>query len=346
VGAYGRVIRPLLFRLPADRGHDIAQAALRVPVAGRFVGAGSRVDDPRLATSLAGLAVRNPVGLAAGFDKNGTMLKSLRHLGFGYLVVGSATLAPRAGNPRPRLVRYPDRQSLANSMGLPNRGVDRLVEVLRRRPAGDVPVLASICGFTPDETLALVEKVAPHADGVEIGLVCPNTTDSVRMRELENFNQLAAALPRERPGPLFVKLPPDHNPQERVFLLDLVDVCVTYGIDGICLSGGRDVREPKLAAGKGSLAGRETFAAALDSVGAVAAHAGGRLAIKASGGVFTGADAAAMLRAGATTVEVYSSFVFEGPRVATKINRELLRLAEAGELALSGAVPPPSSATR
>jgi dihydroorotate dehydrogenase len=346
VGAYRRVVRPLLFGLPADRGHDLAQAAMRLPGAGRLMGAGGRVDDPRLATSLAGLALRNPVGLAPGLDKNGSMLKGLRHLGFGYIVVGSATLAARRGNPRPRLVRYPDRRSLANSMGLPNRGVDRLVEVLRGRQAGDVPVIASVCGFTPDETLALVEKVAPYASGVEIGLVCPNTTDSVRMRELENFTRLAKELPRDLQGPLFVKLPPDHSPQERAFLLDLADVCVEYGIDGVCISGGREMLEPKLAVGRGSLAGRATYAAALDSVTAVAVHTKGRLAIKASGGIFTGEDAAAMLRAGATTVEVYSAFVFEGPQVASTINRGLLRLADAGALALSGAVPPPSSANR
>lgn len=343
MGVYDRVVRPLLFSLPADRGHDLAHTMFRLPGAGRLLGLGSRVDDPRLATTLAGIPVANPVGLAAGLDKNGDMLAGLRHLGFGYLIVGSATLRPRAGNPRPRLIRYPDRLSVANSMGLPNLGVAHLVQVLKTRPARDVPVFASVCGFSPDETRELVRTVAPYADGVEIGLVCPNTSDSVRMRELAAFDELAASLPHERPGPIFVKLPPDHNPAEREFLLALTDVCLKYGIDGVCLSGGRDVVEPRLAKGKGSLAGRDTFADALDSVTAVAAHVGDRLCIRASGGIFTADDAAAMLRAGAHAVEVYTSFIYAGPRVATRINRGLLRRSD---WSVTGAVPPPSGATR
>src|SRR4051794_4392359 len=113
MGVYRRLVRPLLFALPADRAHVLAQRALRWPAPWALFGAGQAVDDPRLRVQLAGMELSNPVGLAAGFDKDGDALPALRHLGFGYLVVGSIMPQPRAGNPLPRNVRYPRRESLA-----------------------------------------------------------------------------------------------------------------------------------------------------------------------------------------------------------------------------------------
>src|SRR5262245_45993042 len=109
-------LRPLLFRLPADRAHDLARLALRVPAAFRLLGRSARWRDPRLATDLAGIPLTNPVGLAPGFDKDGDLLPSLQHLGFGYVVIGSLTPEARAGNPRPRLVRFPDQHTVATFM--------------------------------------------------------------------------------------------------------------------------------------------------------------------------------------------------------------------------------------
>jgi len=185
-------------------------------------------------------------------------------------------------------------------------------------------VIASVAGFSPESILAGVAALEPHVAAVEVGLICPNTSESERMREIELVGDLVARLGRRRTRPTFVKLPPYHSPEDRTRVLAMADLCIGAGIDGVSLNGGRQVVEPRLSAGHGSLAGRETFADALRIVGEVADHAAGRLAIRASGGVFTGDDAAAMLRAGAVTVEVYSSFVYRGWRVAEQINRRLL----------------------
>jgi dihydroorotate dehydrogenase len=275
---------------------------------------------------VAGIELANPVGLAPGFDKNGLMLPSLRHLGFGYLVVGSATPQPRPGNPKPRLARDPATRSIMNSMGLPNRGIPALVERLRKRPAGDTPVIASVVTFTPEETPAAISAVAPYADAVEIGLVCPNAREE-HMKELSAFTQLARTLPNVG-KPVFVKLPPVNSPEEQDFVLAAVNTSLEHGVGGFSVSGGHTEAVAALKVGKGSVAGRRTFEDALRNVRLVAEASQGKLPIRASGGVFSGADAAMMMAAGATTVEVYSSFIYEGPGVARLITRQLAALLD------------------
>ena len=323
---YERWLRPLLFRLSADQAHALARFALGLPVIWQLLGAAARQSsaDQRLATSLAGLCLANPVGLAPGFDKSGDLLPALSRLGFGYLVVGSITREPRWGNPFPRLVRYPERQAIANSMGLPNRGLAAAVDRLRRAPTAGCPVIASVAGFSADELLQSVREIEPHVAAVEIGLVCPNTTETERLEEQRIFSTLVDGLRGAR-KPVFVKLPPHHSLADRDHVLALLDECLAVGLAGVSVSGTRQIVEPRLGSGRGSLAGREVFPDTLRVVSDVAERSAGRLAIKASGGVFNGEDALRLLEAGATTVELYSAFIYHGWEVAGRINRELLR---------------------
>jgi dihydroorotate dehydrogenase len=280
--------------------------------------------DGRLATDLGGLAISSPIGLAPGFDKSGDLVPGLATLGFGYITVGSITTEPRAGNPRPRLLRYPERQSLANCMGMPNRGLQAAVRLLRRpRPPGP-PVIAAVAGFSVDELLAAAAAVEPFVDAVEIGLVCRNTPESFQMAELPTFVAIAEGLARQKRKPTFAKLPPHHTPAEGARTAAMVDVCLSGGFDGLSISGTRTVTDARLSMGHGGIAGRDTAADARRILDDVARQAGGRLAIRAAGGVFDGADAFRFLDAGATAVEVYSAFIYRGPTVASKIGRELL----------------------
>src|SRR5262249_3448188 len=161
----------------------------------------------RLRTDLAGIPLSSPIGLAPGFDKDGDLLPALRHLGFGYVAIGSLTPEPRAGHPRPRLVRYPDRLSIANSIGPPNPGIGAAARRLQSCPVTGVPVIASVAGFSPESIVAGVATLEPHVAAVEVGLVCPNTSESERLRELELVGQLVTDLARHRQKPVFVKLP-------------------------------------------------------------------------------------------------------------------------------------------
>jgi len=323
---YASLLRPLLFRLSADQAHELARLSLRAtPLLWSALGSSARWEDPRLATELSGLPLRNPIGLAPGFDKNAEMLPSLSQLGFGYIVVGSITREARFGNPFPRLVRYPSRQSISNSMGLPNRGLAEVVPALSRpRRSNWPPVIASVAGFSSDELIEAAANVEPHVAAVEIGLVCPNTTETERLEELRIFSALAEGLMRRIRKPLFIKLPPHHSDADRERIFRMLDVCMRVGIHGVSVSGTRPVVESGLGMGRGSLAGREVFADAVRIVEDVVGYTDGGLVVRAAGGVFSGEDALRMLEAGATSVEVYSAFIYRGWGVAGLIKRELI----------------------
>jgi dihydroorotate dehydrogenase (fumarate)/dihydroorotate dehydrogenase len=277
-----------------------------------------------LRTDLGGLALRTPIGLAPGFDKSGDLVPGLARLGFGYVMVGSITTAPRAGNPKPRLVRYPDRASVANCMGMPNDGLAEAVRYLSRtRPAG-CRVIAAVAGFSVEELLTAASTIEPYVDAVEIGLVCRHTPETFEMAELPAFVAIAEGIARQKTKPTFAKLPPHHTSAELARTLSMVDVCLSGGFDGLSLSGTRQIPEPRLSMGQGGLAGRATNVDARRILSDVARRADGRLAIKASVGVFDGRDALAFLELGATAVELYSSFIYRGWTVARKIARELI----------------------
>jgi dihydroorotate dehydrogenase len=329
VGLYESVVRPLLFRLDADTAHDLARSALRAPLPWGLIASPAR-PVPALATNLGGLYLANPVGLAPGFDKSGALVPALVQLGFGYVTVGSITAGPRQGNPRPRLLRYPARESLANCMGMPNPGIEAAVRLLARPRGSGCPVIAAVAGATTEEVLADAAALEPHVDAIEIGLVCRHTPETFEMAELPTVAGLVDGLARQKRKPTFLKIPPHHTEAERRRSLAIVDLCVGAGLEGLSVSGTRQVDEPALSMGRGGIAGRATSEDALRILGDVADRAAGRLAIKAAGGVFTGEDAQRFLSAGATTVEVYSAFVYRGPRVAGRIARELAELVAAG----------------
>lgn len=325
---YQALIRPLLFRLSPDVAHDLAQVTLRRRTPWKVVGPRPRVRDPRLARDLAGMALDNPVGLAPGFDKNGLLVPSLDRLGFGYIVVGSVTTHPRQGHPRPRMARYPDKQALGNNLGLPSQGLDAVVKNLSSLPKRRTKLIVSVTGFTAEELIDAASAVEPLADAVELGLVCPNTTETERMAELEVFTTVIEKVTSNKSKPIFVRLPPHHDEGDWRRARALLDICMQTGIEGVSTNGRQRIADPRLPTGSGSISGRPTFANALRIVSDVADYSSGSLAIRASGGIFTGQDAARMLAAGATTVEVYTALVYRGPSVSTLINQELLTSPE------------------
>jgi dihydroorotate dehydrogenase (fumarate)/dihydroorotate dehydrogenase len=324
---YRGVARPLLFRLSPDQSHAIAQFALRARAPWRALAAleGLQADDPRLRTQFAGVDLPNPVGLAAGFDKNCELIGALSWLGFGFLTVGSIMPEPRVGNPFPRLVRYPDSQSLADAMGVPSRGLAYCVEQLKLAKERRPPVFANIGGFSADAIAASFFAVEPHVDGIEISLMCPNL-----LRPGERFDDigllkdiLERIAPRSKPA--IVRIPND-TAASSDRLAEMIERCVAAGIEGLKVGGGRPVPEPRLGVKQGTLHGPPIFDTALANVARAAGFARGRIAIKGNGGVSSAADVVAMLRAGATCVDLYSAFVYQGWTIARDINRELAPL--------------------
>jgi dihydroorotate dehydrogenase len=322
--AYRAVVRPLLFRLSPEQAHRFVLETMRWSWPYRLLEGAWRVRDARLRVDLGGLAADNPVGLGPGIDKNGRAVGALARLGFGFVVIGSITREARPGNPRPRLARDVPREAIMNSLGLPSLGVDAAVRTLGRVRNLPVPVIASVAGFSSEELVELAAAVEPVVDGIEIGLVCPNSTEAERMRELEMFEQVARGVVARRTKPTFVKLPSHHDPETAGNVREMVNRAADLGLDGLSVSGSRTIAIPGFPRDRGSIAGRPAFEDALRITRDVAAWAGGRLPIRSAGGIFDGAGAAAILAAGATAVEVYSAFVYRGPAVAAEINAGLL----------------------
>jgi dihydroorotate dehydrogenase (fumarate)/dihydroorotate dehydrogenase len=211
-----------------------------------------------------------------------------------------------------------------NSLGLPSLGIAAAVRILGGTGRLPVPVIASVAGFSPTELIELAAQIEPVVDGVEIGLVCPNSTEAERMRELDMFDEVARGVAAQRRKPTYIKVPSPHDPETATNVREMVRRSADLGLDGVSVSGSRSIPIPGFPAGRGSIAGRPVFDDALRIARDVAGWTAGRISVRAAGGVFDADGAAALLEAGADAIELYSAFVFRGPAVATEINRGLV----------------------
>lgn len=335
---YRSVLRPALFGLSPDRSHALAQFALGWAPPWRALSAlqGLEIRDPRLRTRFAGLDLAGPVGLAAGFDKNCGLLEALSRLGFGFVTVGSIMPEARFGNPFPRLVRYPDTATLADSMGVPSRGRAYALARLRNFPRHRVPLVANVGGFGAEALARGFFEVEPFVDAVELSLMCPNVlTPGEQFDELALLAQVLERI-EARSKPAIVRIPNDttESPDR---MAELIERCIAAGVAGLKVGGGRRVAEPRLGTKQGTLHGGAIREAALANVERAARIARGRIDIKGNGGISTPEDVRAMLRAGACCVDLYSAFIYEGWTIARDLHRGLL--ASSGE----GSIPSPSA---
>jgi dihydroorotate dehydrogenase len=320
MGWYRTLVRPAFFSLPPEAAHLLANRLLGLPLP--WARLGGVLPDPALSTTFAGIPLANPIGLAAGFDKTGRRLGSLGRLGFGYVVGGTFTRRPRAGNPRPRVVRHTARASMVNAMGLPNPGA----EAAAANIAGCVwtaPRLASIADEEVGDAVETHGLLEPHVDGVELNASCPNVSWG---RDRDNEAHLAALL-RElgarRSRPLVVKLPPFRTATERDAVLALAGIAIEGGANGLTCSNTRPVLDRRLASGRGGLSGRALSEDTPRIVAEVARATQGAVPIAACGGITSASDAAACLAAGAATVQVYTALLFRGPGVVGELTAGL-----------------------
>jgi dihydroorotate dehydrogenase len=318
---------PLLRRVEAERAHRLAITALRLGFAGRDV----TPDDPALQVQALGLVFRNPIGLAAGFDKDALALRGLRRVGFGLIEAGTVTPRPQPGNPRPRVFRLEADRAVINRYGLNNRGLPAYVARLAALSRGRVPVGANVGinkdGADPERDYPeLIAAVAPHADYVVINVSSPNTPG---LRDLQGEARLAAILAAVRDKvphrpPLLVKIAPD-LPEGG--LEAIVETAVRHGVDGLVVSNTTVARPDTLrsrAAGEsGGLSGPPLLAASTRLLARAYRLAAGRLVLIGCGGVSTGADALRKIRAGAHLVQLYTAFSYGGPALIPRLKREL-----------------------
>jgi dihydroorotate dehydrogenase len=323
-------LMPLMRGLDAETAHGLALRGLALGLAGRDDAA----DAPNLATHALGLDFRNPIGLAAGFDKDAVAILPLLRLGFGFVEAGTVTPRPQEGNPRPRLFRLTEDAAVINRMGFNNAGLDSYLARLRdlRRPLPGVlgaNVGVNKEGADPERDYpTLCRAVAPLADYVTINISSPNTPG---LRDLQGEARLASILDAVQPGtlgkPVLVKLAPDLAEEA---LGPIIEVCVTHGVAGLIISNTTIARPESLRsahkAEAGGLSGAPLFARSTEMVARAHRIAAGRLTLIGAGGVASGEQAYAKIRAGASLVQLYSGFAYGGPALIGCIKRELSAL--------------------
>jgi dihydroorotate dehydrogenase len=325
---YRRLVRPWLFRLEPERAQRVADAALAArPLWRAMAPAPASIAAP---TSVAGIALRNPLGLAAGLDKRCAYLGSLGHLGFGYVVGGTVTRHPRPGNPRPRVLREVPRRSLINALGFPSEGLEAAVAHLAALTDRPARVLVSTAALEEAETVECLEALEPWVDGVELNISSPNTAGLRRFQEPVALRGLLEALNARRTKPLFIKLPPYTDDAGRESVLGLLRVCRETGVSGVTAINTVPVEDARLAMGRGGLSGAAITPHMLRIIPELRAEAGPDMAINACGGVGSAQDALAALAAGADTVQLYSAMVYEGPGLIARIAQGIAAARRSG----------------
>lgn len=345
---YRSLVRPLLFSLPPETAHELALHSLSLlppKIVNTFVTRHAAVSSGSVTRF--GISFPNPVGLAAGFDKDGIALDALAALGFGFIEAGTVTLHPQPGNPRPRLFRLPQDRALINRAGFNNSGAAAFAKrVAKQRPNCVLGVSIGKSKITPldqanDDYLASFEFVYEVADYVAVNVSSPNTP---QLRELQQAKQLSSLLTvlqehnrvlqevyqRPRPMPLLVKLSPDLSREQ---LEVSVDVLLRLQIDGIIATNTTISREnlatnrkKVVACGEGGLSGEPLKGRSTRMVADLYKLTKGKVPIIGVGGIFTAEDAWEKIAAGASLVQLYTGFIYRGPGIAREINEGLERI--------------------
>lgn len=332
----------ILRQMDPETAHRLAIRALQVtplPAPG--------ADDPILKTRIAGLEMSNPVGLAAGLDKNGEALDGLSRLGFGAVECGSVTPRAQPGNPRPRLFRLSEDRAIINRMGFNNEGLEPFAARLARRPKRTA--IGANLGANKDtedkaaDYVAGLKRLAGLADYFTINISSPNTPGLRALQGREALDDLLGRINEARPSdgaPIFLKIAPDLIGEE---IGMIVEASLAHHIDALIVSNTTLERPASLKSGfageAGGLSGAPLKPFAQKALEAAAEAAAGRLPLIAVGGIESGADAWARIRAGASAVQVYSALIYNGPGLVSAIKRDLAaRLRADGFATLSEAV--------
>jgi len=340
-----RFLRPFLFQGDSEQIHEQAIRGLhRVSQSARLCAGLDRLygfEHKKLETRLFGQTFSSPLGIAAGFDKNGVAAPALRALGFAFVEIGTVTPLPQTGNPKPRMFRLKNDIALINRMGFPNQGVAEVGRHLGRtyRANGYLglnvgPNKESVAAGTADtDCLTVIERLAGFPGYIVVNVSSPNTAQLRQLQGKEALHQLLSRIVAERTArsahPLLVKIAPDLTDAE---LDDILQVVTDLNLDGIVATNTTIARPANLQhAAKtepGGLSGRPLRERSRAVVRRIYQRTSGLLPIIAAGGIFTGADVLAAIQSGATLVQTYTGFVYRGPGMAERVKEELVMAME------------------
>lgn len=343
---YKFLIRPFLFLVDPEKIHHFVFACIRfffrIPGVAAISRAFYRVNDPRLVVRLFGLEFPNPVGLAAGFDKDAKLYRELGDLGFGFVEIGTVTPLAQPGNDKPRMFRLPADSGLINRMGFNNEGASAAAERLRRRKTGPGQlIIGGNIGknkVTPNEKAGedyekCFDALYDHVDYFVVNVSSPNTPNLRDLQEKGPLTELLLRLKklnaaRPKPRPILLKIAPDLTDTQ---LDDIIDIVKTTGIDGVVATNTTISREglvtPKERIGQmgaGGLSGKPLTKRSTEVIRYLSEKSGKAFPIIGVGGIHSAEDAIEKLEAGASLVQLYTGFIYEGPSLAKKINRRIL----------------------
>jgi len=339
-----RFIRPLFFAFPPETMHSFVAGLMRfvycIPPLQALVRNMFTLKHPELQREFCGLKFSNPVGLAAGFDKNANLYRAFSTLGFSFIEIGTVTPKGQQGNPKPRLFRIVQDDAMINRMGFNNMGVDAAVEQLKHKHPG--MVIGGNIGkntITPNEDapadyLECFRKLYPYVDYFTVNVSCPNVA---HLSELQNVSSLTGILKavlderdrQEHRKPVLIKISPDIS---FVHLDEILEIVDKMGVDGI-VAVNTTIKRNNLSIdhkqieyfGNGGLSGKPLTGKALEMVNYIRQRTNGRLPVIGAGGIMTAGDAINMINAGATLVQIYTGFIYEGPSLVKKINQTILK---------------------
>ena len=350
---YQRIARPFLFTQDAETAHERTIEMLAAMSEVRFPTRSSAFTHSRLSQQVAGLTFPNPVGLAAGCDKNARAVSIWPRFGFGFVEVGTVTAQPQPGNPRPRVFRIPEHGALVNRLGFNSEGSEavakRMAHLRRRERALPVPLGVNIGKtklVTGDDAIledyrTSFRRLSRLADFVVVNVSSPNTPGLREWQEKEKLSLLLEMLMNESNAlaqkrgaqavPVFVKISPDMTNQN---MEDVVEVALTQQLAGIIATNTTISREGALenVENNGGLSGKPLRSRATEVIRFLYRHTQGKLPLIGVGGIFSAEDAYERIQAGATLVQIYTGFVYEGPLLPRRINDGLLKLMERDDI--------------
>jgi len=266
----------------------------------------------------------NPIGLAAGWDKDCKSLTSLQQLGFGYLVGGTIMPRYQSGNKEPRVVRNHKELSLVNALGFPSQGLDQVLPTLQKLRRNSIKLVLSIAAVDPDDFINSYLMVQPWADAVELDISSPNTQGLQLFHEKTALTDLLSAINKEKCKPIFVKLPQMTDQESTSSILTLARICLDNDIEGFTAGNTIPIQEKRLSTGRGGLSGDPIFPSMINSVTELRKTFGPSIIINACGGISSPERAVEALKAGATTIQLLTAFNYKGPLISKTLNSGIL----------------------
>jgi dihydroorotate dehydrogenase len=339
------IIRSLLFLFDAEKVHYFTTSSLnkvlKFPFVKKLFNRLFVVNDKRLERKLFGLTFKNPVGLAAGFDKNATMFNDLAYCGFGFIEIGTLTPKGQAGNDKPRLFRLKSDKAILNRMGFNNDGVEIAIEQLKNRKHKDLIIGGNIGKnkVTPNEEanndyLIAFEKLFPYVDYFVVNVSSPNTPNLRALQDKEPLMNLLSELKnanskKSNPKPILLKIAPDLTNEQ---LDDVIEIITTTKTDGVIATNTTIDRNklitPKTEVeklGAGGISGKPLTKRSTEVIRYLHEKSNAAFPIIGVGGIHSAEDAIEKLKAGASLIQIYTGFIYEGPRLVKKINQQILK---------------------